>query len=70
LDISPPNPLPLPGELAAAPSLRTSRVLLDGIAKPIHPLGRILSPTAVAVSRRSEPPPASQSVLVMGVSHH
>jgi hypothetical protein len=44
---------------AAATRSATSRVLLGGIAKPIHALGQILSPAAAAISRRSDPQPAA-----------
>ena len=48
-----------------------ARVLLGGIAKPIHALAQILSPAAAAVSRRSDPPlPASPPAPVADVSHH
>ncbi|RCV27538.1 hypothetical protein SEVIR_5G336800v4 [Setaria viridis] len=47
-----------------------ARVLLGGIARPIHALGQILSPAAAAVSRRSEPQPASPPAPAADVSHH
>ncbi|RLN24385.1 F-box protein [Panicum miliaceum] len=47
-----------------------ARVLLGGIARPIHALGQILSPAAAAVSRRAEPQPASPPAPAADVSHH
>jgi hypothetical protein len=47
-----------------------ARVLLGGIARPIHALGQILSPAAAAISRRSDPQPATPPVPAADVSHH
>lgn len=49
-----------------------ARVLLGGIARPIHALGQILSPAAAAASRRPDPQPASPPApaAAADVSHH
>ncbi|CAD6236575.1 unnamed protein product [Miscanthus lutarioriparius] len=68
---SPPHQAPAPAARGRGALAHIARVLLGGIARPIHALGQILSPAAAAVSRRSEPPlPASPPAPVADVSHH
>jgi hypothetical protein len=55
---------------AAAARSPTSRVLLGGIAKPIHALGQILSPGTAAISRRTDPQPATPPTPTTAVYHH
>ncbi|EES01093.1 F-box protein At4g18380 [Sorghum bicolor] len=69
---SPTHQAPAPAARGRGGALaHMARVLLGGIAKPIHALAQILSPAAAAVSRRSDPPlPASPPAPVADVSHH
>ncbi|CAD6229676.1 unnamed protein product [Miscanthus lutarioriparius] len=67
---SPPHQAPAPAARGRGALAHIARVLLGGIARPIHALGQILSPAAAAVSRRSDPLPASPPAPVADVSHH
>ncbi|KAF8663828.1 hypothetical protein HU200_055162 [Digitaria exilis] len=63
-------PAPAPAARGRGALAHIARVLLGGIARPIHALGQILSPAAAAVSRRAGPQPASPPAPVADVSHH
>jgi hypothetical protein len=67
---TPPRQAPAPAARGRGALAHIARVLLGGIARPIHALGQILSPAAAAVSRRSEALPASPRAPVADVSHH
>ncbi|KAJ1285578.1 hypothetical protein BS78_03G289800 [Paspalum vaginatum] len=68
---SPPHQQP-PAARGRGALAHIARVLLGGIARPIHALGQILSPAAAAVSRHAEPQAAASPAPppVADVSHH